>query len=362
MSQDIEKLHAKTGRLIGEDGLIYNYIDLLRSLGATASPVTSKKVDINALHPQTGRIIAENNEVYNEVELLKSINIDNPDYMLKSIYDFNDSGIVDNSERLGGLLPEEFAKKEDIVDFDENLLKHELNTDIHTSTTEKVRWNNSISKELQYPINNDWNNALTTGFYRAVNALNAPDSGWYYGLVEADSENWVIQTLKSYVNNREFERRKENGVWLPMIETTLGVGIETPQGAQQKANNAESNAKMYADINKVAKNSYPVVSGQYSVIGATNGGKEVRRYYFTGLTPTNTITLLTGVEQIINNGIVVNRSDQTAQWHSINNIPPDGNHISAVFVMQNSLNMFIGTNAPTWRNCLYKGYVEVVMA
>lgn len=111
---NINNQHPRSGRIIGEDGKTYNYVDLLRDLGATATPVNTKEININTLSAETGRIIAEDNKIYNEVDLLKTINIGNPDFMEKSVYDTNNNGIVDDSEKLNGQLPSYYATSEEL--------------------------------------------------------------------------------------------------------------------------------------------------------------------------------------------------------------------------------------------------------
>ncbi|MBD8554931.1 hypothetical protein IFT84_10385 [Rhizobium sp. CFBP 8762] len=64
----------------------------------------------------------------------------------------------------------------------------------------------------------DWNLAKTNGWYRGVNAANAPDSDWWLGHVEVHQDDWVTQTVHGFNrddanNTRTFRRSRNENVW-----------------------------------------------------------------------------------------------------------------------------------------------------
>lgn len=61
----------------------------------------------------------------------------------------------------------------------------------------------------------DWNNAVTSGWYKANNASNAPGaSSWYYGMVLGHSDtNYVKQVGYDYFADRIYTRTRNNGTW-----------------------------------------------------------------------------------------------------------------------------------------------------
>lgn len=67
---DISKLSPRSGRIIGEDGKIYNRVSLLRG----TVPVSDKVVNIAKLAAESGRLIGEDGKIYNEVDLLNALN------------------------------------------------------------------------------------------------------------------------------------------------------------------------------------------------------------------------------------------------------------------------------------------------
>ena len=57
-----------------------------------------------------------------------------------------------------------------------------LNNDIQTR----------MLRDTQFPPNNNWNDALTNGFYMSAHAANAPTPDtWYIGMVEVQNSLWV---------------------------------------------------------------------------------------------------------------------------------------------------------------------------
>lgn len=65
---DINKYPAESGRVIGEDGKVYNLADLLQG-GAAVSDGT---YDVNKYPAKSGRVIGEDGKLYNLVDLLKN--------------------------------------------------------------------------------------------------------------------------------------------------------------------------------------------------------------------------------------------------------------------------------------------------
>lgn len=98
----------------------------------------------------------------------------------------------------------------------------------------------------------------------------------------------------------------------------------------------------------------------YRVLGK-NDSREVRRFYFTGVTPTGgaVLTLANNVRHVLSNGLMVERT-AGGQWHFVSNIPVDGAHISALFLSGTTLQLYVGTSTG-WGGKNYRGYVDVIM-
>lgn len=65
------------------------------------------------------------------------------------------------------------------------------------------------------PANNDWNNALSTGWFMASDASNAPTGGWFMGMVHVHNNEWVQQEIWAFTEfpTRRYRRSKLNGSW-----------------------------------------------------------------------------------------------------------------------------------------------------
>jgi len=90
----ITQYAPETGRLIGEDGQIYNIVDLL----GPSTPVGGGVVaNVNDYTPKTGRVIGEDGQIYNLVDLFQSLSSSGGD-MTKAVYDTNNNNVVDSAE------------------------------------------------------------------------------------------------------------------------------------------------------------------------------------------------------------------------------------------------------------------------
>lgn len=58
-----------SGRVIGEDGKVYNIVDLLGG----GTPVSDNVYNIDTFAPASGRVIGEDGKVYNIIDLLSGI-------------------------------------------------------------------------------------------------------------------------------------------------------------------------------------------------------------------------------------------------------------------------------------------------
>ena len=67
---DITSMSPVTGRLVKEDGSIYNIADALSN---GSEPVTSQKVPIHAMSPRTGRMVREDGTIVNVAELIEEL-------------------------------------------------------------------------------------------------------------------------------------------------------------------------------------------------------------------------------------------------------------------------------------------------
>ena len=67
---DITSMSPHTGRLVMEDGSIWNMADALAEL-TNADPVSKAKIPITAMSPRTGRMVREDGSIINIANLLK---------------------------------------------------------------------------------------------------------------------------------------------------------------------------------------------------------------------------------------------------------------------------------------------------
>lgn len=67
---DITSMSPHTGRLVMEDGSIWNMADALAEL-TNADPVSKAKIPITAMSPRTGRMVREDGTIINIADLLK---------------------------------------------------------------------------------------------------------------------------------------------------------------------------------------------------------------------------------------------------------------------------------------------------
>jgi len=85
----------------------------------------------------------------------------------------------------------------------------------------------------------DWDDALTNGFYIAFRAANGPTSNWYFGRVLALNADWLTQKVSQFTGSnqevfREFTRHKNGGVWGPWVEDRNGpkyIAVALTSGA-----------------------------------------------------------------------------------------------------------------------------------
>lgn len=71
MIADITKMSPKSGRIIGEDGQVYNQVTLLNTSGV--APAVAGTYDITSYVASSGRIIGEDGKAYNLVDLFGSL-------------------------------------------------------------------------------------------------------------------------------------------------------------------------------------------------------------------------------------------------------------------------------------------------
>lgn len=67
---DITSMSPHTGRLVLEDGSVWNMADALAEL-TNADPVSKAKIPITAMSPRTGRMVREDGSIINIANLLK---------------------------------------------------------------------------------------------------------------------------------------------------------------------------------------------------------------------------------------------------------------------------------------------------
>ncbi len=84
----------------------------------------------------------------------------------------------------------------------------------------------------QCAVTIDWNNSVYNGFYMANNASNAPSANtWYFGVVIAHNQNYVIQTLYQFNASSDaysipkYMRVKLNGTWGSWRNVTVAKNV-----------------------------------------------------------------------------------------------------------------------------------------
>ncbi|WP_343529315.1 pyocin knob domain-containing protein [Yokenella regensburgei] len=115
----------------------------------------------------------------------------------------------------------------------------------------------------------------------------------------------------------------------------------------------------WVEYQRIGQDVYSETSGSYTLLGRNASGAEVRRYYYEGVLGGAVLT--SGVELIVSNGLMVERPGYPGQWHSAQNLPAEGDHLSALYIKDNGLWLYIPATS-TWLGAAYKGYVTVVMA
>lgn len=80
-------------------------------------------------------------------------------------------------------------------------------------------------KTCRYVPNNDWNNAVETGFYMGYGYANAPLNGtWFMGITIAHNTNYVVQEVWHFSDGagitmcRKFSRRCYEGTWFAWVQ------------------------------------------------------------------------------------------------------------------------------------------------
>ena len=65
----------------------------------------------------------------------------------------------------------------------------------------------------------DWNSATSNGWYMGADILNAPEAGWFIGMVQTHIDNlWCTQTVHAFssdsnVDTKTWRREQNNGTW-----------------------------------------------------------------------------------------------------------------------------------------------------
>ncbi|BAI91691.1 hypothetical protein [Limnospira platensis] len=67
---------------------------------------------------------------------------------------------------------------------------------------------------LSITVTGDWNDVLTTGFYRGSSLLNqSPGSSWRFCTVQRHNDSWISQTMIPFGGEGIYQRNRVNGVW-----------------------------------------------------------------------------------------------------------------------------------------------------
>jgi hypothetical protein len=93
---------------------------------------------------------------------------------------------------------------------------------------------NTVAIDLNVSFSNDWNNAKENGWYMANNGTNAPNTGWFLGVVDAHNTIYQTQTVHAFTsdadtNTQTWRRSNNAGTWQSWYKILLS---QTEQDAR----------------------------------------------------------------------------------------------------------------------------------
>lgn len=113
--------------------------------------------------------------------------------------------------------------------------------------------------------NGNADNLTKTGFYAGAAVTNAPTSGadeWYLITHENHSDNYAVQTARSWYDGNVWQRGKAGGTWRTWVKVQTSQNINVGNGAQ--IGQLDNGTPVY---HKVFDTRTPNTSGAYATVG-----------------------------------------------------------------------------------------------
>lgn len=192
--------HSTTAAQVGL-GNVTNDAQVKRSEMGVANGVAT--LDSSGINNQTPKAHTHDDRYYTETEadgkFATKTEISNAGYgdMLKSVYDTNGDGIVDNADKLDGY---HAGNTNGAIPISNGTANINLNADMvdgkHATDFAPSGYGlGTLAKDV---TSTDLNVLQTTGFYRGCTMTNAPTNGWYYIIVLAHGSGWAVQYATGY--------------------------------------------------------------------------------------------------------------------------------------------------------------------
>lgn len=223
---DSSNPHATTASQIGL-GDLTNDVQVKRSEMGAANGVAT--LDSSGVNNQDPKAHTHDDRYYTESEadtkFATKTQISQLGFgdMVKSVYDTNDDGIIDNADKLDGKHGSFYAPVDSPIFTGIPVAPTASLGDSSTQIATTAFLNNtlaaygvgSVAKDIS---NTDLNSCQTSGFYRGNTVINAPNTGWFYFIVISHSDtNWMCQYAISYGSgntaNLIYIRTKVDGTW-----------------------------------------------------------------------------------------------------------------------------------------------------
>lgn len=223
---DSSNPHATTASQIGL-GNLTNDVQVKRSEMGAANGVAT--LDSSGVNNQAPKEHTHDDRYYTESEadtkFATKTQISQLGFgdMVKSVYDTNDDGIIDNADKLDGKHGSFYAPVDSPIFTGIPVATTASLGNSSTQIATTAFLNNtlaayglgSVAKDIS---NTDLNSCQTSGFYRGSTVINAPNTGWFYFIVISHSDtNWMCQYAISYGSgntaNLIYIRTKVDGTW-----------------------------------------------------------------------------------------------------------------------------------------------------
>jgi len=142
------------------------------------------------------------------------------------------------------------------------------------------KWNAGYDAYTRFQGNcvlvSDWNNITQNGMYMSgENTPNAPVTNWCMGIHTSHNDLWMVQKVISFAgdgDNREYERRKQGGVWGAWVETSPMKLFTSVSDGKTKVASAISDKGVYTSpietFDNMAKNIRLIQTGRKNARGS----------------------------------------------------------------------------------------------